>query len=320
MSDKPTLAENRTSKEFDPLKYTDMFEDEMRSGAKGLLYEYAKAQKAKWESEGLDSEAAASEKLVNSYAKLKVDYLKRTASEPAMQFLKDNPKVLTSGAELMKTDFSDPRRKEYIRYDSGFEICLDNLYETDSFYDYMNDELKHWGIKGMKWGVRRYQNKDGSLTPLGKKRISDNSDMYFYNRRRDVRKIDSSTINRKNVQNNERLKQAAEDYRKIAQSENNRLLKERLTLQKAGYKFVKNPDSDLQEHNNDILIAVMDKSPVMKAAQKAFTEVEVDVFADALLADLNLRSTEKAKTFVTESLIANNRIIQTQLGIEKKRD
>lgn len=31
------------------------------------------------------------------------------------------------------------------------------------------DELVHWGIKGMKWGIRRYQNKDGSLTPAGKK-------------------------------------------------------------------------------------------------------------------------------------------------------
>ena len=32
------------------------------------------------------------------------------------------------------------------------------------------NSLNHAGIKGMKWGVRRYQNKDGSLTPEGKKR------------------------------------------------------------------------------------------------------------------------------------------------------
>lgn len=35
-----------------------------------------------------------------------------------------------------------------------------------------NNELYHHGTKGQKWGVRRYQNADGSLTPAGQKRYA----------------------------------------------------------------------------------------------------------------------------------------------------
>ena len=34
----------------------------------------------------------------------------------------------------------------------------------------MDNELIHYGILGMKWGIRRFQNKDGTLTPAGRKR------------------------------------------------------------------------------------------------------------------------------------------------------
>lgn len=34
-----------------------------------------------------------------------------------------------------------------------------------------DSELSHYGVKGMKWGVRNYQNKDGTLTDLGKSRL-----------------------------------------------------------------------------------------------------------------------------------------------------
>lgn len=33
-----------------------------------------------------------------------------------------------------------------------------------------DSKLEHFGIKGMKWGIRRYQNPDGTLTDAGKKR------------------------------------------------------------------------------------------------------------------------------------------------------
>lgn len=39
--------------------------------------------------------------------------------------------------------------------------------------------LAHFGILGMKWGVRRYQNKDGTLTEAGKKRYSVNTASKF---------------------------------------------------------------------------------------------------------------------------------------------
>lgn len=45
---------------------------------------------------------------------------------------------------------------------------------------YYSQELYHYGIKGMKWGVRRYQYSDGTLTPSGKRRYSDNKNMKNY--------------------------------------------------------------------------------------------------------------------------------------------
>lgn len=43
------------------------------------------------------------------------------------------------------------------------------LYQS---YFSSENELMHYGVLGMKWGVRRYQNKDGTLTTAGKKRLA----------------------------------------------------------------------------------------------------------------------------------------------------
>lgn len=57
-----------------------------------------------------------------------------------------------------------------------------------------NDELYHFGIKGMKWGQRRYQNKDGSLTPEGKKRYSEDYAETSTLRKKDPRTLSNDEL------------------------------------------------------------------------------------------------------------------------------
>ena len=49
---------------------------------------------------------------------------------------------------------------------------LNTNYILTSDGDFISEnEFYHWGVKGMKWGVRRYQNPDGTLTPAGRRRL-----------------------------------------------------------------------------------------------------------------------------------------------------
>lgn len=50
-------------------------------------------------------------------------------------------------------------------------------------------DLRHHGIKGQKWGVRRFQNSDGSLTAAGRKRYGDGESGYDYGKDSGGRKV-----------------------------------------------------------------------------------------------------------------------------------
>lgn len=84
------------------------------------------------------------------------------------------------------------------------------------------DELYHHGIKGQQWGVRRYQNEDGSLTPAGKERYGTVEN--FINQRkleearktsgRETRRSLLAYFNPKNLVSEESRQKAREQFKK----------------------------------------------------------------------------------------------------------
>lgn len=110
--------------------------------------------------------------------------------------------------------------------DSKYIITPDGNFVSE-------EELYHWGIKGMKWGVRRYQNADGSLTAAGKKRRKANevSKMSTDELRQKVNRMNneqryidltrsSSSVISKTADSTERVAKIGGDVNKIYKSVN----------------------------------------------------------------------------------------------------
>lgn len=92
----------------------------------------------------------------------------------------------------------------------------------------MTDELYHHGIKGQRWGIRRYQNPDGTLTPKGRARLEkkmNKKDMKWVNRNSD--KIYKATYKRSKKEMDEFVKEGL-----------NRKYAEQIRQRKVGLSYV----------------------------------------------------------------------------------
>ena len=115
-----------------------------------------------------------------------------------------------------------------------------------SYYGYYtkDSELYHHGIKGQKWGIRRFQNEDGSLTDAGKRRYGykigsiktpfGNENVYDENRLNKkglkTKKIDQDAFNK---YQEERKKKIEEDIRKRKEKESKEIREGRKLIEKA---------------------------------------------------------------------------------------
>ena len=89
------------------------------------------------------------------------------------------------------------------------------------FTSWNPNELAHFGVRGMKWGQRRYQNPDGSLTSLGKERYGQGGDRSRLGMKHDLNKLDREQTNAKaryDYYDAKRKKAIAKSQKKIAKA------------------------------------------------------------------------------------------------------
>ena len=157
--------------------------------------------------------------------------------------------------------------------------------------------LEHHGILGMKWGIRRYQNKDGSLTAAGKKRYLNDDGSYNETAKKEIPLVAQSnkelqdTVTRMNLE--QQYKRLTEDKQKESVINN--------ILMNAATRFV-NSVMDSFARKVDSAVNVKDPGPSLSDFSKDELDHPEKLPADRLallvkaVTNVNYVNSHKPKT------------------------
>ena len=181
-------------------------------------------------------------------------------------------------------------------------------------YFYSDEELSHHGILGQKWGVRRYQNKDGSLTSAGKSRYQNDDGSINDSGEKHIRKNiwnkqlmgENSNRNKLGSKINSEIQSTkeAKDYNDLMNKRGIVIKDSKGNVIDRKLSYL-NDDWSNPEKVYDQMIKDMKIEEAYHAKDVEITNKYLREFAGATLKDLGFDDTEKGRDFLIEKGIVS---------------
>lgn len=154
--------------------------------------------------------------------------------------------------------------------------------------EYSSNDLVHHGIKGQRWGIRRFQNEDGSLTKEGKERYGN-----------DVTKVPGKVLRK---QYGYMLKTSNKNYKQIEKEREEELKNDPVVKEMAKYAQKNEKRNPFERMTKEEKQYASDLSKRFLKEMFLMEEKYSDRFTDARLKDMGYNPTEQGREYLRRKL------------------